>query len=512
MTTRKRSEGKPPSQQGYASSAEFDRGLLANLVAMRCELLEAAADRELIFAIQHASHQPGGLRKLACLLIESYPDQVATLAMQRMGMKSGQVYNASQVREVRGDIPDGEDRFLLKGELSWMEWTDGDDETVYSQDLATGRTEIVPNPRLVEARANAAKRPASYPAEEFARACQFAAREQLAGWLEELCLNPARPSEGRWFFPNLIQTLRAHFQKRAEAVSQRLAETAITRQVFAALDYSLAGDGITLINGLARTGKTYAIKAWCEQRPGLARYVQVPPTADDGSFFRRIAEALGVSTALSMKSVQLRERVECTARSAKLAIVLDEGHYLVSQDYRCRKRPTRIAWIMNELVNYGVPVVICTTPQFQTDKAKVQDRTGWAWEQFDGRIGHYAALDEILCLDDLKAVARIHLPELDSDGILGVATYAQASSSYVAGIEHVAKRARYTASQAGRERVTSKDIFMAIKARSSLDLNRTVPAVAAPEPKPITGRRVTTPAVSGLPASRITALESVPVC
>lgn len=512
MTTRKRAEGKPPSQQGYASSAEFERGLLANLVAMRCEVLESASDRELIFALQYASHQPGGLRKLACQLIESYPDQVATLAMQRIGMKPRQSYNASEVCEVRREIPDGEDRFLLKGEFSWLEWTEGDEETVYAENKETGGMKIVPHPRIVEARANAAKRPAAYPADSFVSVCQGAAREQLAGWIEELCLNPARPLEGRWYFPNLIQTLRAHFEKRAAQVSQRLAETAITCQVFEALDYSLAGDGITLINGLARTGKTYAIKAWCEQRPGLARYVQVPPTADDGSFFRRIAEALGVSTALSMKSVQLRERVECTARSAKLAIVLDEGHYLVSQDYRCRKRPTRIAWIMNELVNYGVPVVICTTPQFQTDKAKVQDRTGWAWEQFDGRIGHYAALDEILSLDDLKAVVRIHLPELDNDGILGVATYAQASSSYVAGIEHVAKRARYTASQAGREKVTSKDIVTAIKARGSLDLNRTAPAVSAAVPKPVTGRRATTPAVSGLTASRITAPETVPVC
>lgn len=511
MTTRKRSEGKPPSQQGYASSAEFDRGLLANLVAMRCELLEAAADRELIFALQHASHQSGGLRKFAQTLIQENPLQVVTPTMQRIGFKAGQFYSACQVREVRWEIPDGEERFLLKGEFEWFEWEEGDQEFIEVEHFPGGGPYKEPNPKFVAAKAKADARPSRYAGEDFVRACGNAARNELSDFLEKLCLDPAQSVEGRWYFPNLIETLRGHFVRRAEAVAARVAETAVTRQVFEALDYSLAADGITLINGLARTGKTYAIKAWCDQRPGLARYVQVPPTADDGSFFRRIAEALGGSSSLSMKSVQLRERVEITARAAGLALVFDEAHYLISQDYRCRKRPTRIAWIMNELVNYGVPVVLCTTPQFLTDKTRIQDRTGWAWEQFDGRIGHYAALDEILSMEDLKAVARVHLPELDEDGIHGVATYAQASSSYVAGIEHIAKRARYNAQKANRTKLTSKDIVAAISARSPLDLARRAPSSQPDQGVPASRRRAAVHVKLSLPG-RQTKPKAAAVC
>ena len=469
MSTRKRGQDQAPTQQGYSSSAEYERGLLANLVATRAERLDSAADRELLFALQYVSHQPGGLKRFAETLIASYPEQVATLAMQCIGFKAGQIYNAKQVREVRGEIPGGHDRFLLKGEFEEFDSIHFEPEIVDVEELGTGRTCREFNSRVLKAKTAALAHPSSYPSEEFLRACRDAARDHLAERLERLCLDPAAAIEGRWYFPNLIPTLRAHFQQGAELVRQRIADTAITRQVFEALDYTTAGDGITLIQGLARTGKTFAIKTWCDQRPGQARYVQVPPTNDDISFFRRIAEALGISSGLSMKGIQLRERVERTVRAAKLIICFDEAHNLLSQDYRCRKRPSRISWVMNELINSGVPVAMCVTPQFIADKARIQERTGWAWEQFDGRIGHLAALDEILSLADLKAVARIHLPESSADAIHGVATYAQGSSSYVAGIEHVAKRARYIAQRAGRTSVSTADVKEAILARLPLD-------------------------------------------
>jgi hypothetical protein len=495
-STRKRAEGSQPTQQGYSSSAEYERGLLGNLVARRCEVLESPDDRELVFTLQYISHQPGGLARLGETLIADHPEQLATPAMQRIGIKPGQIYNAKQVRDVRADIVNGHDRYLLKGELSfWQEFGDGDE---------------------FEARAEAEKRPMTYAAARFVANCRDAAKQQLTAWLERLCLDPAVAIEGQWYFPNLIPVLRGHFSKCAEAVRSRIADTANTRKVFEALEYSLAGDGITFIEGLARIGKTFAVKAWCDQRPGLARYVQVPATNDDMSFLRRIADALGISSSLSLKSTELRERIERTARSAKLAIILDEGHLLLGvQDHRWRKRPTRIAWLMNELINYGVPIAICSTPQFVADKARIQDRTGWAWEQFDGRIGHFAALDQILSPEDLKAVARFHLPEVNADALFGVVKYAQESSSYVAGIEHVTKRARYYAQRAGRSDVITGDIVQAIKDRLPLDMSSQALAVVAQTIRTADAKRPTERGVSIPPPlksrSRSTAPEAAAV-
>lgn len=51
---------------------------------------------------------------------------------------------------------------------------------------------------------------------------------------------------------------------------------------------------------------------------------------------------------------------------------------------------------------------------------------------------------------DLLAVARIHLPKIDSQLAALIAARAQGSDSYLAAIEVIAKRARYLATKAGR--------------------------------------------------------------
>jgi hypothetical protein len=58
-STRHAQPGSPPRQERYASS--FERGLLANLVAKRCERLESQAQRELIWFLQWASWGRDGM-------------------------------------------------------------------------------------------------------------------------------------------------------------------------------------------------------------------------------------------------------------------------------------------------------------------------------------------------------------------------------------------------------------------------------------------------------------------
>ena len=60
--TRHGIEGGEFRQERFASSREIERGLMANLVAKRCSVLEHAKDRELIWFMQLLSHQPGGIK------------------------------------------------------------------------------------------------------------------------------------------------------------------------------------------------------------------------------------------------------------------------------------------------------------------------------------------------------------------------------------------------------------------------------------------------------------------
>ena len=57
--TRHAAEGAPLRQERWASDPELQRGLLAHLVARRCELLERPEDREIIWWLQLLSFRPG---------------------------------------------------------------------------------------------------------------------------------------------------------------------------------------------------------------------------------------------------------------------------------------------------------------------------------------------------------------------------------------------------------------------------------------------------------------------
>ncbi len=492
-STRHAPPGSRTKQSAFCSSVEYDRGLLANIVANRAADL-SPADVSLLFALQHFSWQPGGLDRVAADLIAGYPHELATPAMQKFGTRPGQIYNASQVKQVRDEIPGGEFHYLLQGEDDPKSFLSEMDEPTDAVDRYTSGWERDKKQAAKQRAEEAAKRPAGYPVSQFVEVCRKAAG-QLADNLAELCLNPEIKVEGGpWWFPNLVATLRHYVAARCQQRPAIFVETEIVRLVTRALDYALETRELVMIYGDSGLGKSDAIKAWCTAHPGQARYVQVPPHLDNISFFRGIAEAYGVSSALSLKSVDLRERVGKVARAAGLALVFDEGHNLLCQDDRCRKRPTRISWIMTELVNYGVPVVICATPQFESEKANIEKRTGWNWDQFDRRIGFPEVLPKELSLAEMESVARAHFPEGDAASIKALVGYGIFSNSKLAGIAHILKKARFEVKCSGRTKVTLDDIQAAIRKRMPLD----APVNAqSPEPRaaaPRTKRAATIPA------------------
>ena len=159
-STRRANTGATFRQERFASSQGYERGLMANLVAKRCTVLEHAEDRELIWFLQLLSHQPGGIKKLAADLTAQFPNRLASDAMRKFGMRAGQVYSASQVKKVRDEL---DHPFPLKGEFS-------EDET----DLI-----LLSDEKLREKRQSlafeASFHPSNYPASDFVKCCQDAA-------------------------------------------------------------------------------------------------------------------------------------------------------------------------------------------------------------------------------------------------------------------------------------------------------------------------------------------------
>jgi len=497
MTTRRAKDDSVFHQNRYASSAEFERGLLANLVAKRVSLLDDKADRELLWFLQYLSHQEGGMAAVAAALLSKYPDRVGTEAMVKIGKGASKTYNAAEVRRIRDDIPRGlRRRFPLRAEtnqeLSRMsnryhhlaEQAERARELMAQADEAfsaaasyesifnTAEAERVSEEKAQD-RDRAAKYPASYPVSEFLDLCRQAAKQgfnfendpdALERELCRLCLDPERKfnAGAPWYFVSLVNTLRDFHNHWVESKSAAIVVTALGKKVCENLDYTLQSRSLSLMEGTARTGKSFAAQAWCLQHPGAARFVEVPPSNDESSFVRALARGLGIGSSLQYKLGELRERVESVLLTGDLLLVLDEAHRLWPQRNLRYCFPTRINWVM-AMANAGVPICMISTPQFIEWQKAAEEKGGWNSAQLTGRIGHYELLPASLDVPDLMAVGKAVLPEATNDILRALAAYARTSARYLAAVDSIAKRAKYITQRAGRTQCTADDVRTAMQ-------------------------------------------------
>lgn len=446
-STRHAKAGAPLRQERFLSSPEYEHALKAYPVARRCELLTDRKECELIWWLQARSQQDGGLKAVASELIQQNPQATSTPAMRRFGLNPSQRYNAEQVKAVREEIPDNRDTefehplFPLRGE--WNRDTD-----CHELNIRMAR--------------ESAKHPESYAAGDLLAYCRKAA-SKLPDHLQNLCLDPklALSDSAPWYFTGLRSALFAQMKAEANALSSRVVVTAIGRRVHRCLDMARKTRSLVVVNGVARIGKSHAARTWCEQNPGTARFVEVPPSNDDIGFFRAIARGLGLGNFLNYKAAEIRERVEAVLTTGQLLLVLDEAHRCWPQRNPRYGFPSRIEWIMS-MVNKAVPICALTTPQFFSHQHR-SEATGWASEQFTGRITHHEQLPAELSKSDLEAVAANLLPEAGEVEIAALVAYARSSAKYLAAIDSIAKASRYVAEEDGRTEVRRADIQRAMR-------------------------------------------------
>jgi len=140
-----------------ASAQDFERGIMATQVARKCNVLDSAADRELLWWLQFLSWQDGGLDALATELVNRYPSRILSSEMAEIGLKPGMICNTEQVKKIRGKP--GAGRFLLRGEVDTYQWGIREVEETYFDSES----------RRDEARQKAKNHPVTYPAEAFWR-------------------------------------------------------------------------------------------------------------------------------------------------------------------------------------------------------------------------------------------------------------------------------------------------------------------------------------------------------
>lgn len=488
-STRRAAPGSEFSAEKFASSAEYERGLMGSLVARRCTVSEDPKDKALIWSIHFLSHQAGGIKALAAALPANYPEHFGTPEMVKLGKRSGN-YNAEQVRKIRGELPKFERQaFLLRGETLADVDRDAASDRRQSRQAAHSRGLLKASNALrdydssdsecdeimrremaavdreeTEMEAAAEKNPNSYAVADFLSVCSHAAANDLEETIRHLCLDPAcDPATFQpWYFAGFIAALRNYFEQWISERGEGLVTTAIGEEIIETLEYTAYSRKLTLIEGEARTGKSFAARTWCELHPGQARFIEVPTGNDETSFFRALARGLGIGNFAQYKAIEIRERVESVLLTGDLLLVLDEAWRLWPQTDLRYGFPKRINWVMS-MVNQGVPFCLISTPQFLKTLKPMEDKAGWNTPQFQGRLAQYKKLPSELSAEDLTAVAAALLPEADNKTLRIITVYSRASARYLAAIETISTRARYLASRAGRDSAEAEDVRRAME-------------------------------------------------
>jgi hypothetical protein len=476
-TRRQDPEHRSFNQSAYASSTEFDRGILGNLAAARCQQLTDREEIKIHWWLQQISWREGGMDAFSRAFLDANHSLIGTKAMHKFGIRKGQNYSAEQVRAIRPEmqIRDVEGTFPLRGEEVGSMDDFLDSCVDYAQRLKQDR----------ERAALASLHPISYPAAKFVDECEVPV-EVFSNALKEALVNPRSDSlrEGFWNFPDLWPALLAWRQREIEASRGRIVETQIATSIYEALDFAHESKSFTLIEGREGVGKSAAARAWCERNPGSAIYVSLGSGTDELTLFRSIARALGTACSLSRTPGDIKARIEEALRPGHLTLVLDEAHFLWPQSERAqRSAPRRVDWLRTALIDEGVPVVLISTPQYFKRQCDRFRKGGWNANQIQRRLGHTLALPEALGKADALAMARFYFPHASPTEAAQIAYVSALTTGYLTTMVHLKKRVDFFKSRKveGSESVPLERAIDEVCAQHGLNLD----AAAVPNAQPV---------------------------
>jgi len=459
--TRHAGEGEELHQERWTSSPEFNEAINALVAAKRIALVQDANVREALWYIQWRSLRPLGLKTLADEMLARFPERVGTPSMRRFGCKPGKKLTREQVIEVREEIPLGKDKFPLRGEVL-RDYYDLSDFILDDEEEQHQRPDRVDS-----------SSPRAYSADDFLGYIREASHS-LSTHLMRICLNPKTTFEKSrscydqdhadvWYFDGLIEALIVHRRRGMQEARARLADTEISKRIISTLDFCQRRRRMALIEGNAGIGKSATVKAWCEMMGGIARYVEIPSSGDERSFYSAIAEALGVARGPSYNGQQIKLRVEEALKQSGLLVVLDEAQFCWPQQNRPRGTPGRMQWIKTAF-DFGAAIVLVGLPDFTKWQALYVAKTLWSDEQFERRLNRKVSLPESHPVEDLTRIARVLHPNGDRAAWALLAGYALAAAKKQASaIMEALESATDFAEQDGRTFPIFEDIEEAIR-------------------------------------------------
>jgi hypothetical protein len=414
-------------QERFCSAPEFEGDAISGLpAAKRIALVDDSQIREVLWFIQLSSLAPRGLQQLCDRLVSKLPSRMGTPRIRKLLASEKELVKEKDILQLRQECGICDDPF------------------------ETRQTRLADIP-FREFRVEYYWK---YAHEEATR---------LPRLLKEYCLDPkSNIRDGVWFFSDLFGAIVEVRDRFSLAARRRLADTVVTRTINETLDFWFSRRRMVLIEGVAGIGRSESARAWVDAHAGTVRFVEVPSSGDDRSFFASIARELGVARGTSMKAQEIKVRIEEMLAASEVMLVLDEAQYLWGQYLRPRKTPDRILWIKS-IFDAGTPVALVAHTDFSKWQKHYVEKTLWTDEQFERRLNRRVVLPPQHTKQDMLKIAEAHLPEGDVRSWKLLAGFALgAAKRQASGIREALESARYRANSSGRNQVTFQDIEAAL--------------------------------------------------
>jgi len=204
---------------------------------------------------------------------------------------------------------------------------------------------------------------------------------------------------GSW--DNIVAAITSYRKILAERTSiQRteFSENTISRLVWGGLDYAVANNSITLIEGESGMGKTISTKQWKEDNNhGRSVYVVCPVLGGAKALLRAICAATG-----NNKNQNVTQMIESIFRgfNKNRILLLDEAQRLLPTDRR--SSPVMLEFLRDLHDQRGCALGLIATSRL-SDALK---KSEYQFEQVLGRIGMPVRLPRILHAVDFLPVLR----------------------------------------------------------------------------------------------------------
>ena len=256
-----------------------------------------------------------------------------------------------------------------------------------------------------------------------------------------------------------IQKYRWRLRKTAQHTD--FAENAITKLVFAALDYAVANHSMTIIVGESRAGKTTAGKEWAERNNhGRSVFITAPVTGGAKGLLRRIAAAVGVARNKSMPDM-----IEAIYRAfnPNRILIVDEAHRLLPNDTRV-VNPVAMESIRDLHDETGCAVAFISTKRLP----RALKRGAYQYEQLEGRCGQPVLIPRKISRKDIVPIVTQFVSRPGADLLDELEAIANKPGRLGIMVEMLRVAKRIASKK--NERLADKHIAAAIRLRDQMTL------------------------------------------